>query len=799
MKEKYLLLLFAALAATLPVSAQRPNRQPDCQTDCQTDRQTNCQADCQPGRLIGRITETPADLPVPFADVLLLDRDSVCVGGTASDRDGYFAFSALPAGADRLAVSFVGYRTAFVALPDGAASDTLRIVLTPSETLLEDVVVRGRRVIVKEDRRVVLPSAEQLRISTDALDLLRRLRLPRIAVNPLTGEIAVSGNGTVRLCINGVQATSAELAAVPPADILRIEYHDDPGARWGDADAVIDCITRRHESGGNLNCDLFNGVGNGHFALDALAAKWNRGKSEWSFTTQYMQVRRNAWIRDYDERRCSPDGEELRREVGSPVPIDVRFLDAALNYSLADADDYLLSLRFGYALNDTPASEEGDRRNLLYLSGSDTPVSVFEHLTERSGSPSLDLYFRKALDDDSQLIFDAVGTCIRTTGRRIYRESHDRTPIADILSDIRGRKYSLIAEGMYERRIGTHTIVAGLRYLRAHTENDYSGTASAHVALRQTEGSAYAEYRRRTGRWGYMANLTVSRLDYAQKELHTRKYAFQPSVRLSFDPDDRSYLRYGAELRTHIPALSAMNDVEQEIDAGQVRRGNPALKPFRTLEQTLSAGIAGDLLGVDLSVGYRHEFRPIMETVGYEEGRFVRMSGNQRSFRKLSAEATVVLRPWGDRLSISLTPEVNRYISRGNSYRHTCTIPNLRLDVDLCIGCWLLGYNTLTGYANYLYGERVMKERNMHLLMTGYKRPAWSLQVGVLNPFYRRYWMETVDRSAAVSSVSRAYTDRSRSLLVKLNVSLSRGRRSAETRREIRHEDTDAGIMQGTR
>ncbi len=52
-------------------------------------------------------------------------------------------------------------------------------------------------------------------------------------IDPVQGEITMSGNKTVQLRINGVQVTNAEIASISPADIVRIEYHDDPGARYG--------------------------------------------------------------------------------------------------------------------------------------------------------------------------------------------------------------------------------------------------------------------------------------------------------------------------------------------------------------------------------------------------------------------------------------------------------------------------------------------------------------------------------------------------------------------------------------
>lgn len=69
----------------------------------------------------------------------------------------------------------------------------------------------------------------------------------------MTNTISVSGGGNVILCINGVESTESQIAAIRPQDIEKIEYHDNPGLRYAGAAVVIDYITCRHNTGGNLS------------------------------------------------------------------------------------------------------------------------------------------------------------------------------------------------------------------------------------------------------------------------------------------------------------------------------------------------------------------------------------------------------------------------------------------------------------------------------------------------------------------------------------------------------------------
>lgn len=673
------------------------------------------------------------------------------------------------------------------------------------EMELGEVVVSRSRVIRKDDRRLFLPDREQTRTATDGMDLLRKMQLPHISVNQLTGEISMTGGGKVRLCLNGVQVGGSELAAVRPEDIIRIEYHDAPGARYDGADAVIDYITWRHDAGGSVSGETMDALGSGKWAsIDQLSAQYNSGRSSWMLTAGYMGQRRNNWVRDYDETWRYPDHEVSRREVGQPVSIGGDMLQGSLGYSIAGKGKYFFSARLSLDYNHVPAKEEGDRHTVLYTSEQNSPIEIYEHTNEHSVSPSLDLYFSSPLGNGRQVIFDVVGTYIGTGSRRVYRENDvsfleaERVG-AEIVSDVSGDKYSLIAEGIYEQTIGGGRLSAGMRCTQAYTDNRYRGTDMAAVSMRHTEGAAFAEYAYRNAVWGVAGSVTARYIRYAQDCYRIRQFAVQPSVRFTFQPADRLQLRYNANLSTETPSLADMSDVVQEVQTGMVRRGNPLLRPFRVFNQKFAAGYSGGMLSVDLTAGYRHEFNPIMETVMYDDGMFVRTYDNQRSFRRIDVEMAVTLRPWRDHLSLSVTPIIYRYFSRGNDYSHCHTIKRLKVDADLSYSNWLLSYTTMMGPANTMYGEESLEEKNMNIILIGYRRPQWTIQAGVFNAFMREYWMETRNANALTPFTSRAHCSRNTYFTVKLNFNLSYGRQTQHHERKINNEDRDAGIMKRTK
>ena len=126
--------------------------------------------------------------------------------------------------------AFLCTTAAFVCSQEISTPDSIEYSI-PTH-LLDEVVVKASSTINKTDGKIIRPNKEMLRTSSDGIDLLRKLQLSRITVNPQTNSIDVVSGGDIILCINGVESTSAQVMAISPRDILRIEYHDSPGINF---------------------------------------------------------------------------------------------------------------------------------------------------------------------------------------------------------------------------------------------------------------------------------------------------------------------------------------------------------------------------------------------------------------------------------------------------------------------------------------------------------------------------------------------------------------------------------------
>lgn len=679
---------------------------------------------------------------------------------------------------------------------ESPATETDSTEYSISPLILDEITVKATPVINKTDRMLIRPDKEILRTSADGMDLLRRLHLSRIRIDPMTNAVTVTGGGDAVLCINGIEATASQIAAVRPQDIIRIEYHDNPGVRYAGARAVIDYITVRHDDGGVLSFDTFTAVEDGRWAtIDHIAGQYDRNRSVFSVNAGYMGQHKDQWIRDYNETWHYPGHTVARQEKGMPVTVGQSGFESTLNYNYLHPSGNMFNVRIGIDLNDVPNQEEGDRYSILNTSYSEIPILVTEHTEERSVSPDIGFYYLHKLSDCRSFMIDAQGSYMHSHMLHEYSEDN-----ATETNRVKGNKYSWKVLGMYEKRSGNMVWSLGLSDSRSAIGNTYHQTIPAIIKITSSETALAGEYSNRLGNWSLMGNLRAAYRHIGHTGENIDKVFVLPAATITCKPLSSLFLRYTASLDYTMPSAAEISNVSQPIQSGLIRRGNQGLQPFRVTEQSFDASFESEYVSVNPRIEYRNEHKPIMESVLFEDGLFVRTFFNQRSFQRLSIGGSFSVRPWKNHITVTASPQLMRYFSHGIDYRHCHNIFRLGLSMDFNFKDWLVYANIMSGPANNMYGEEIIEEKNMNQIMAGYRHGSWSLHLGIFNAFLKNYWMESRNLSALAPYISKAHSGRSSSYIaVKFNMSIDFGRGSRNVELHKKEIDDDNGILSGTK
>ena len=746
-------------------------------------------------KIAGTVVDGGDNSQLPGVSIMLANDSGDMVKGVATDEMGRFEIADVEDGTYLLHVTYIGYTPQSISLTNLDGDVNVGIVkLEQKPNVLGEVVVEGGAVINKVDRQIILPTSAQRKASTNGVSLLQHLQIPSLAINPIDKSVKTNFGADVQLRINGVEATKVEVVALRPRDVVRVEYHENPGLRYGSAAAVVDFIVKKNETGGNVAADLMNGIkplGAGDYNV---SARYNRNKS--ALSAVFSWERRDLdWIRENYESFVYPNMILENKEIGNPTRIKYDNINLSLSYNYAD-DKNMLNIAFRDVYNNTPNSFS-DRNSVLYQ-GEDV-YGIVDRQATKSHIPSLDVYYQRNLGGGQNLYLDVVGTYLKSSNDRQYSMTMVGIEPTSIVSEVDGSKYSVIGEVIYERPLWGGSLTTGAKHSHSQMDNVYDGGIRSKVKMNMEETYLFVEYKSRVKKLDYMVGIGAMRTSYRQGGLSQEKYIVRPTLTLSYNVTNDISLRYNAYMSGYSPSLSDLSDVSQEMDAYQVRRGNPGLHSVTFYTNSLSASWRNRYVNVELSGRYSYDDNPIMEETTFEDNKFVRTFANQQGFHRLNVQATVQVFPFRDYIQVRLTPFFNRYISNGKDYTHTHSNWGFRGSIMAMYKNWGMMIDMNTSY-HELWGETVTKGERLHSIAVGYNTEKWGIQAMLMNPFTKRYEQGVDNLSRLAPYKQIAYSDDfKRMVMINVSFNLDFGKQRGISGKRINNSDTDTGILSGSK
>lgn len=746
-------------------------------------------------KITGKVMEGVTNTPAEFANVVLQTVDSAFVIGVSTDTKGYFQLDKIQEGNYRLIISAIGYVDNITDLNSLSKSVHLdKLILTEAAEQLEEVTVTAANIVNQSDRKIVFPNKQQLAASTNGVNLLQALMLPRIEVNPMSKDISVSGGGAVQLCINGAKVDTKDISALQPADIIRIEYLEDPGLRYGGAEAVLNYVTRRYETGGSVSLDMMNSP---HvvFHNDEISGKLNYKKSE--FGMSYYASPRDfyqCW-RTNEESFLFEDGTSLHRyEKGEPGHFQELNHGGAFTYNYQEPDKYLLTAKLGYWGYLQPHTDYKSQLYMIELPGHIT--DMVDNKDRKTHRPYLDLYYQQNLKDKQFLALNLVGTYIYTDSKRTYQEKENGALLTDIYSGVRGNKYSVIGEGIYEKGFEKGRLSAGLKHSQAFSDNTYDGNLQYKTEVKQSDTYLYTEFQGKWQKLNYTLGVGATRSWLKQEgEDGYQTYTFRPRFSFRYAFSDNFYARLNGSLVNNPPALSELSAVEQMIDSMQIQQGNPDLNPYNRYQTDLYMEYRKGKISMGLSSRYQNSPKAIMKSTFIENGMFVHTYENQDGFQFFTGELSLRAGMLWDILQFSLSSGVNRYWSDGKEYRHTYTNWYYRAEL---MGQYkqFMAMFSMYNRRNNFWGESMSSGENLHMLMVRYNYRDISVGAGMINPFTNNYKRINENWNKYVSSYKENYiNESSRVFFLTLAWNFQFGRKYQSGGKKINNQDSDSGVM----
>ena len=197
--------------------------------------------------LTGKIIDQQ-NQPVPFANVIALDADSVFINGNVSGEDGIFRVEATEQAA-LLKVSYIGFEEQIIPIQEGK-TDMGIIKLSDSNLSLSEITVVGHKPLVSMEKGVLTTGVANSLLSSlgTAEDVLKHIP----GLDAKDDKYTVLGKGEAIIYIDNRKVQdNSELQNLASENILKVELITNPGAEYdAETRSVLKITTNKKRENG---------------------------------------------------------------------------------------------------------------------------------------------------------------------------------------------------------------------------------------------------------------------------------------------------------------------------------------------------------------------------------------------------------------------------------------------------------------------------------------------------------------------------------------------------------------------
>lgn len=657
---------------------------------------------------------------------------------------------------------------------------------------LNEVVVKGERTVNRDNTLHLLPTKEQKEASTTGYGLLSRLALPLVTVNEVTKTISVPPNmGQLQVRINDIVADKHDLTSLDPKTVRRVDFLQNPGARYGmDVDYVINIITEKPEFGYTVGAELMQTLTSMRSNGEAFA-KLNRGKSEfgvnYSFGFSDMKKQEYEETADY----LMPDNSvfTMQRTDNDWRTRQVSH-DLQLQYTLADTSRYTLQATVGGTLSRIPRNT----RTRTEVSG-----GVEETLPMRSTDDTktalADLYFNYNLTKRQSLTVNASGSYTASDYDYSYGGS---SPYAYTSAS---KAHTMFAETVYENRLRPFTLSAGATFDYNFTGVDYHGDTEAHNSILTQGVYMFAQIKGRLANLSYTVGTGASYRHYRQGSQRNDYWLWRPELQLSWSPWRPFRLSYNVSMTQKPPRLAYLGDATVRNNTLEFTAGNPALRPNKVIEQSITASLQLPSLYTQIMTAYRKSpdcTMPKIERMTADDGStyFLFTRTNQPAVNLFYVNNYTRYDVLPGKLSLNFNGGLYRCFNFGDDYTHHSSAFNWSAGADAYLGRMSLSAYVDNGW-NFLEGETKNRQATVYYLTASYRLGDFNVSLFWQHCFQNRVKMNDAELlNRYVHKTMRMYSgDLGNMLTLSLTWRLSRGREHKSVNRNAVKRGGDTGII----
>ena len=375
-------------------------------------------------KVVGELRDSVSGEFLAYVNVAVLDSaDSSFIKGAATNLDGLFEISDIPAGSYLLRITAIGYRNRLVpfTVENNTAMGTIRVM--PGATTLDAVEITAEKPLYAMDgEKMIYNVSEDPSIQTGTTeDALQNA--PGVEVD-VEGNVSLRGVSSVEIWINDKPSKLTEenlktyLQTLPANALARIETITNPSAKYAtDAEAVINIVTSAHIKSNQFVSFGVNGS-NQPFVSPWVSYMWAKEKLSFNLFASGRYSRRDNTTETHSYMRkdhnATPDGQYDTTMAENVIDTSFTRSHSAnifmnVNYEIDSMTE--ISADAGGMYNYNPSTNNSLRDQTTYNFTTMPVTSAMSHDTLQSRSRG-NMYFAHAGVDFTKK-FDLEGHNLR--------------------------------------------------------------------------------------------------------------------------------------------------------------------------------------------------------------------------------------------------------------------------------------------------------------------------------------------------------------------------------------------------
>ena len=569
-------------------------------------------------QLTGTIKDRADGSPVPYATAALLRPDSTVITGVTTNDLGLFVLENVSDGDYILQVSFIGYEKEYRAVNVPAQRDLGDILIKEDAIGLDEVVVKGQRVVRMSDRFIVNLANDPTAVGRTGSEILNLA--PGVFIQERDGSISINGKGGTKVYINErpLHLSGTDLIrylqTIKAEDIIRIEILPNAGAEY-DANITGGIIKitmkRQREDGMNGSVGIsYSSAIDEDVSLFTPSLNLNFKHNKLTVQTMLNYDKRHHFEQVTEETEWTSSGRNISSNFDVPVTLNTGRARVSAVYDFNDKQSvgveayYFRDTRKNKSFADLVDTIPGNRTDVTSKFDGKLSTDFYSFSAnylwwyDNVGSwflIKLDYLINEAEDNQnywSEFRNNTVSNYDTTYRSNMLTDNKLYIASVDLLKRFNDHTWITIG-GKYGRSEMDNKIL--YQYLNAPTWNEIEPYSSLN-SFSENIAAGYAKFNSKISKISYSIGLRgeyTEALPWTNKSNDTEKqnyFKLFPSLNLMlpFDSEGNISLVFDYNRKIRRPTFANLNPFRLPGSEYTYIAGNPKLKPALSDDYSIS-------------------------------------------------------------------------------------------------------------------------------------------------------------------------------------------------------------------